>query len=152
MKKLGLATSILALSLAACRPDTATNRQVEATITPTGVTPPATAESTPGRTPLHDPITITLNDAQAAQTLRLVVGDTFVLKLGDEYIWQVEIGDERIVTRAPNSGVKSDARGPYLARAPGQTELQITRDPACSKASPPCAMPSILFQVTIAVR
>ena len=153
MKKYYLAASIFALALVACRQGTVTLEQAGTAAAPTGgATKPATHELPPSPTPVRETLTVTLNDATAGRTLYLAVGDTFVLKLGGDYIWQVHIGDERVVTHLPNPGAKRDARGPYLARAPGQVELEITGDPACSKASPPCAMPSILYEVKIAVR
>ncbi len=152
MKKNCSAVLILALALAACGETTARPDRPGTPVTPTSSAPPATIAPSPSPAPRREPIALTFQDGPVVRSVDLVVGDTFVLKLGDGYIWQVEIGDERIVARAPNSEATSDARGPYLARAPGQTELQITGDPACSKASPPCAMPSILYEVKITVR
>ena len=152
MKKYRLAGSILALVLVACGQGAATLEQARPTAAPTGATKPATRELLPSPTPVREMLTVALNDVSTGQTLHLAVGDTFMLKLGDDYLWQVHIGDERVVTHLAKPGAKSEAPGPYLARAAGQTELQITGDPACSKASPPCAMPSILYELKIAVR
>jgi hypothetical protein len=152
VKKNCSAVLILALALAACGETTTLPDRPGTPVVPTIDTRPATIAPSPSPVPRREPIVLTFQDGQGVQSVDLIVGNTFVLKLGDGYIWQVEISDERIVTRAPNPGAKSDARGPYLARGPGQTELQITGDPACSKASPPCAMPSILYEVKISVR
>jgi len=143
---------ILALALVACGQDAVMLEQAGTTAASAGTATPATRELSPSPTPVRETLVVTLDDAKTGQTLYLAAGDTFILKLGDDYIWQVHIGDERVVTHLPNPGAKRDARGPYLARAPGQVELEITGDPACSKASPPCAMPSILYEVKIAVR
>ncbi len=84
--------------------------------------------------------------------MSLSVGDTFTFKLGDDYLWQIQIGDERVAARVP--GLKSEASvlGLYEARAVGKTDLQIAGDPLCLNASPPCGLPSLLFQLTITIR
>ncbi len=152
MKKCVSATLILILTLVSCGQGTRVLEQTGTAAAPTRVVKPTTVEPSSSPTPLRDPIVITLNDAQTAQTFYLTVGDTFMLKLGDDYTWQIQIGDERIVARVPNIRSKADTLWLYQARAVGQIEVQIEGDPVCLNASPPCAMPSVLFQVKITVR
>jgi len=152
VKKCVSTTLILILTLVSCGQGTRVLEQTGTAAAPTRIVKPTPVEPSPSPTPPHDPIIITLNDARTAQTFYLTVGDTFMLKLGDGYTWQVQIDDERIVARVPNISLKAGAPWLYQARAVGQTEVQIAGDPVCLNASPPCAMPSVLFQVKITVR
>jgi len=100
-------------------------------------------------TPLRGPASITLQDNN--QTLRLVVGDNFELKLGGEWNWQVTIGDEGVVAQVPDAEVAKEAQGVYKALAQGQAELTADGDPVCRQSRPPCMLPSILFRLTVIV-
>jgi hypothetical protein len=93
---------------------------------------------------------ITLDDQ--GKTISLVVGESFLLKLGDEYTWEVSISDQNIVSRVKNITVVSGAQGVYNAAQPGSVTLTAAGDPQCRQSQPPCAMPSIQFVITIVVK
>lgn len=86
------------------------------------------------------------------QTIHVSVGQRFLLSLGAEYNWQVNVADQSVVSRVVNITVIRGAQGVYEAHKAGQTTLEATGDPACRSQQPPCAMPSIIFQVTVVVQ
>lgn len=90
--------------------------------------------------------------ADDGRTIRLHIGESFLLKLGEGYDWTVTIADQTIVSRVMNVMVVRGAQGLYEARRPGQTTLMGTGDPLCRRAQPPCAMPSRLFRLQIVVQ
>jgi carboxyl-terminal processing protease len=94
--------------------------------------------------------TITLSDDGATVDLR--VGDRFLLKLGEEYDWTVSISDDSVLSRLINVTVVRAAQGIYETHRAGTATVSATGDPACRKTQPPCAAPSRLFQIQIAVK
>ena len=94
--------------------------------------------------------TVTLADD--GQTITLSVGESFLLKLGEDYNWTVTVADQSIVRRVVNITVVRGAQGVYEMHQLGSTTLTATGDPACLQSKPPCAMPSRLFQITVVVQ
>lgn len=93
---------------------------------------------------------ITLKDQ--GQILRLKVGQRFLLYLGaDTYDWTVDIDNQAVVSRVMGVMVIRGAQGLFEARSPGTTTLTTTGDPLCRQSQPACAMPSLLFRVTLVV-
>jgi hypothetical protein len=124
---------VLALLLAACGTPTP---GVAATATPPATPPPAPA--------------VTLDDN--GKTISLQVGQQFLLDLGEEYTWTVTVADPAIVSRVVNVTVIRGAQGLYEAHQAGSTTLTAVGDPVCRQAQPPCAAPSIQFQIDITVQ
>ena len=120
------------------------------TAQPIGVTVVvAEGGASPTPTPLQGQRTIGLPSQNT--TVELAVGETFELKLGESMEWSVQIDDPRVVAREPGN-LTPDSQGVYRALAAGSTKLRASGDPTCLKASPPCAAPSFLFEITIVVR
>jgi hypothetical protein len=94
--------------------------------------------------------TVTL--AQNGQTLDLVVGQRFLLQLGDGYVWTVRMADPAVVGRVVNVAVVRGAQGLYDAKQPGTTTLEASGDLSCRMSRPPCAAPSLLFSIQLRVR
>ena len=94
--------------------------------------------------------TVTLAADQT--NIALGVGDTFLLKLGEDYDWNVAVVDSAIVDREKNVAVIRGAQGIYQVLKAGDTDLTATGDPVCRSATPACALPSVLFTVHLAVR
>lgn len=92
---------------------------------------------------------VTLDDN--GKTITLKVNETFLLKLGAEYDWNITIDDHKIISRVPNVAVVGGAQGIYKAHKEGHTKLTATGDPVCRKEKPPCEMPSILFNIKVVV-
>ena len=99
--------------------------------------------------PAGQSVTVTLADE--GMTVRLRVGDRFLLNLGDPYIWNVSIADPAIVSRVVNIAVVRGAQGVYEGRAAGETRLEAVGDLPCRQSRPPCLAPSRLFRLTIVV-
>jgi len=78
-------------------------------------------------------------------------GESFLLKLGNNYNWNIDISDQTIVSRIINIMVINGAQGIYKAHNTGTTTLTAQGDPLCLSSIPRCAMPSILFRVNITV-
>jgi len=97
----------------------------------------------------NEPTTITQENNN--QTIELNVGDTFLLKLGEEYMWNVEIDNDDVVSRVKNIAVIRGAQGVYEAKMPGSATLSAAGDLPCREEVPPCAAPSILFKIQINV-
>jgi len=97
----------------------------------------------------NEPTTITQENN--SQTIELNVGDTFLLKLGEEYMWNVEIDNEDVVSRVKNIAVIRGAQGVYEAKMPGSVTLSAVGDLPCREEVPPCAAPTILFKIQINV-
>ncbi len=92
---------------------------------------------------------ITLDDN--GKTITLQVNETFLLKLGEEYDWNITIDDQAVLSRKVNVLVIRGAQGIYEAHKPGRTTLSAIGDPPCRRATPPCAAPSRLFRLYIVV-
>ena len=97
----------------------------------------------------NEPTTITQENNN--QTIELNVGDTFLLKLGEEHIWNVEIDNDDVVSRVKNIAVIRGAQGVYEAKMPGSATLSASGDLPCREEVPPCAAPTILFKIQINV-
>ncbi|MCB0003832.1 MAG: hypothetical protein KDI07_05825 [Anaerolineae bacterium] len=139
-----------ALSATAVAFDTSTEPLADVTpVTVTAATPtepPADATAAPEA---GQQKTVTLDDQ--GKTIDLLVGERFLLNLGEGYTWEVEISDPNVVSRVTNITVIRGAQGVYEALQPGTTTLSATGDPACRQTKPPCAMPTTLFTVTLVV-
>ena len=93
----------------------------------------------------------TITQENNNQTIEINVGDTFLLKLGEEYMWNVEIDNDDIVSRVKNIAVIRGAQGVYEAKMPGSATLSAVGDLPCREDVPPCAAPTILFKIQINV-
>jgi predicted small lipoprotein YifL len=107
--------------------------------------------SSPSNTPPADSSkTVTLSDD--GQTITLRVGESFLLKLGEDYNWTATVDDQTIVSRAKNIAVIRGAQGVYDALRVGKTNLTAVGDPPCRQANPPCEQPSRVFKIQIVVQ
>jgi hypothetical protein len=84
-------------------------------------------------------------------TILLKPGDRFLLRLGQEYDWTVNVADPSIVSRVVDVTVVQGAQGLYEAHKAGTASLSATGDPVCRQAQPPCAAPSRSFKIDIVV-
>ena len=95
--------------------------------------------------------TLTITQENNDQTIELNIGDLFLLKLGEDYIWNVEIDNDDVVSRTKNIAVIKGAQGIYEAKMSGSATLSAVGDLPCREEVPPCAAPSILFKIQINV-
>jgi predicted secreted protein len=120
---------------------------------PSESTPLSTAQAatdTPAVPSTDGQTTVTLDDR--GKTISLAVGENFLLNLGETYTWDISISDESVISRVKNITVIRGAQGVYQALKPGTATLTATGDPLCRQSKPACAMPSILFEVTVEVK
>lgn len=93
--------------------------------------------------------TVTLADQ--GKVFDMAEGDSFLLKLGDEYTWDISISDTNILRRVPNIAVVVGAQGIYRSYNPGTAFLTAIGDPVCRQSNPPCELPTIKFEITVNV-
>jgi hypothetical protein len=115
-----------------------------------GTTTPYPPANTPTQPAPGEQKIVTLADQ--GKTITLAIGESFLLKLGEEYNWEVTISDQSILSRAKNIMVIRGAQGVYDALQAGTVTLTATGDPLCRQSKPPCGMPSILFKITVIVQ
>ena len=89
--------------------------------------------------------------ADNGKTIHMAVGQSFLLKLGLNYDWNISVSDQNVISRLKNIAVIVGAQGMYNALANGTTILSAEGDPQCRNTTPPCASPSIMFSATIIV-
>ncbi len=112
---------------------------------------PKSVQSTPPATPPPaNSLIVTLDDQ--GKTIPLAVGESFLLKLGEEYNWDISISDQAVLSRVKGIAVIRGAQGIYEARQPGTVTLSAAGDPQCRQSQPACALPSLLFSVTVIVK
>jgi uncharacterized membrane-anchored protein len=92
---------------------------------------------------------ITLEDD--GKSISLKADQSFLLKLGEDFEWNIEIDNQTVVSRALNIMVVRGAQGVYESHIPGHATLTAVGDPPCLHSEPPCRMHSILFTLDIEV-
>jgi hypothetical protein len=105
-----------------------------------------TIQNTQAPTPAPN---ITLQDN--GKTITLHVGQTVLLKLGEDYQWDIQIIDQSVISRIKNITVIRGAQGVYEVLKVGNTTLSAKGDPVCLSSTPPCLLPSIQFLINIVV-
>lgn len=92
---------------------------------------------------------ITLSDNGGSIVLHK--GESFLLKLGEMYNWNVAIDNQTVVSRAMNIMVVKGAQGVYDSHDIGRAVLTGVGNPWCLTSVPSCKMPSILFKLNVIV-
>lgn len=95
------------------------------------------------------PRTVTLEDS--GKSIKLQIGQSLLLKLGDTYEWNVDIDNQKVLSRVMNIMVVKGAQGVYEPHSLGNVKLTAVGNPQCLHSVPPCMMPSILFTLDIEV-
>ena len=96
------------------------------------------------------PSGVTVTRADDGTTIRLGVGDRFLVKLGSEFEWTVSVKDQAVVRRVPNIAIVAGAQGVYEALKAGQTELSATGMVPCAPGQP-CPLLLAVFGVLLDV-
>jgi len=152
--KIPMILTLFALALASCAPSSALAAQLTPSPTPTAAptSMPAPTDVPPGGGNLGgggSANTVTRDNDN--QTVTLHVGETFLLKLGNDYDWSPVIDDQSIISRIPNIAVIAGAQGIYLAHKAGTATMTATGDPPCRQSKPPCMVASVVFRLNIQV-
>lgn len=85
------------------------------------------------------------------QTIELKTGESFLLKLGEEHNWNIEIDNNDVVSRVKNIAVIRGAQGIYEAKMPGSATMSAVGEPLCREEVLPCGAPTVLFKIQINV-
>lgn len=109
---------------------------------------PTAAPVLPSKQPVASPLVVT--SADNGTTLRLTVGQRFLLDLGSSVDWAVTVSDEQVVGRVMGILVPAGAQGVYDARSTGSALLNAIGSPPCPSGSV-CPMFRIGFRLTIVV-
>lgn len=163
LSKLLVTVTLFSLALSACAPAVALAGQntPAAPVTPpqpTPTTPPAPSSTPVAGTPTptevsgapdNGGIVVTLDYNNRVLALR--PDDTFLLKLGEGYIWDLSLDNQSVVSRIPNIAVIRGAQGIYQAHLPGIATLTAQGDPVCRQVKPACGLPSVSFTLHIEV-
>jgi hypothetical protein len=129
------------LALAGC--STLANAQPVATTFPTEIP----TDIAPTELPAAPNVTL----ADNGKTISLQTGQSFLLRLGEDDVWTVNVDDQSVLKRMINVMMIRGAQGIYVAGKPGAITLSATGDPMCLQNQPPCAAPSIQFKITVIV-
>jgi hypothetical protein len=158
---------------------TATSPAAIATMPPTAAIPPTgpTAVQTPGAPVISTAVAVTsvpvmptgvgdmpteatgptqagtpvITLANNGGSISLHPGDRFVLSLGEMYDWSISISDPNVLHRVINITPLRGSQGVYEAGSAGSTVLSAAGDPHCRQSQPPCAMPSVTFELNVTV-
>ena len=97
-----------------------------------------------------------IGPADDRTTKSVQVGSELRLSLPAEFDWNVEPTDTRALalkgTAVGNVGGAGVRIWTFDVTAPGEFVLRATGDPACRKATPPCAAPTVRYEFTIQAR
>ena len=96
------------------------------------------------------PATSTVTLADDGTTITMHRGDTFLLMLGTDYNWDVQVSDTSILARVPNITVIRGAQGIYQALGMGSTTLTATGVLSCPPGTA-CPMLARLFRLDVNV-
>jgi hypothetical protein len=138
-------TLAVLISSACAGPETVT-APVLPTATPMAEQPTSSLPAYPAPS---DQKTVTLDDQ--GKTVRLTVGDRFLLKLGEVFSWEVTVSDPSVVDRVTNITVVRGAQGVYEALKTGTVTLTASGTSLCQSSAPPCGTPGMEFSVTLVV-
>jgi hypothetical protein len=146
---------VMSLILSACASRNA-NAQSDGSAPPDGISGPEVATTLPesgggssGEVPIEGGAAAIITFDDDGRIFTYAVGDTFMLDLGAGiYDWEISLEDETIFSfKAGEDG----SQGVLEALQPGAVQLTAIGNPKCLKSNPPCAIPTVLFRVTLIV-
>ncbi len=157
LSKLLLTVTLFSLALSACAPAVAQAGQNTPTIP--AATLPAPSSTPVANTPAPTEVTSAPDGGGASvitldynnQLITMHPDETFLLKLGEGYTWDLAIDNMSVISRIPNIAVIRGAQGIYKAHMPGKATLTAQGDPECRQVKPACALPSVSFTLHIEV-
>jgi hypothetical protein len=102
----------------------------------------------------HTPATITVTDGDNGNGYTLRRGDHLIVELsGSFYDWTPPTSSNNGVLGRDSGFTRSDgsAHGSFSAIADGHATVSASGNPKCLKATPPCAVASQQFTVSVSV-
>jgi predicted secreted protein len=88
---------------------------------------------------------------QTNKMIHLMIGKKFLLRLDQNYTWDVNVENQTVVNRVINIMENNSTQWIYKANIPGTAKLTAIGDPICLQEKPPCKTPQLIFRVTIIV-
>jgi hypothetical protein len=106
--------------------------------------------------PISSPISISTSNQtipldKSNKVIHLQVGKKFLLKLDQNYNWDVNADNQLVVNRVINIMENKSMQWIYKANIPGNATLTATGNPICLQEIPSCKMASLIFRVTVIV-
>ncbi len=86
------------------------------------------------------------------ETLVLDPGQRFLLNLGGDYNWTVQVTDLSVLSRVPNVSTITGSQGLFEAHQRGTTVLTADGEPVCRQAQVPCDTPAQMFRLQVVVQ
>jgi hypothetical protein len=93
--------------------------------------------------------TITLDDND--KSIYIKKGERFLVKLGSNFIWNIQIDNQTVASRVINIMVVKDAQGVYEVHNAGNATITGVGDPLCRTSTPPCEIHSVLFRANVII-
>jgi hypothetical protein len=126
-------------------------RTPKPTATQTSAAPAATLTPTLNFDPDYYTGGLTVTLDYVGKIVPLRTGQSFLLALGNEYSWSIEISPPDIVGRNMKITPEPGDQGVFVAREKGKAALKAVGVPTCRSEKPACSRPDILFQMAILV-
>jgi len=115
---------------------------------PSNSTPVCLSRATPAGS--MEQRTITADDNRTEIHVR--VNDRLLINLGGGWDWTLDPFDETIITLATGGqALPKGAQAMLEAKKPGTVVISLSGEAPCAKASPPCAVQTRRFRVTVVV-
>jgi hypothetical protein len=133
---------------------TGTRQTVVGTVVtvPPGTTPPTTQPRATTTSPPGQQHTVTVTEADSGKSYTLRRGDRLVVQLnGNGYEWTEPASSNDTVLHRTSGSSGTTATGTFSAVGPGTADVTSTGDAPCRRSTPPCMVPSRLFQVSVTV-
>lgn len=89
---------------------------------------------------------------QFSQPIELTTGQRFTIQLEEGFSWDVRVAEPSILLPLNNPVVGPGLTASFEAVQTGQSQLEISGDPLCRQATPPCMRPSLFFSVIVRVK
>lgn len=86
---------------------------------------------------------------QNNKEIHLQVGKKFLLKLDQNYNWDVNVDNQSVVNRVINIMENKSMQWIYKANIPGTATITATGNPICLNEIPSCKLTSLIFRVTV---
>ena len=127
------------------------------TVVGTVVTAPPPTTPPPHPTTTSAPLpgqgrTVTVTEADSGKSYTLHRGDHLVVQLqGNSYEWTEPASSNDAVLHRTSGSSGTTATATFSATGDGKADVTSTGDAPCRKSTPPCMVPSRLFQVSVTV-
>jgi hypothetical protein len=103
-------------------------------------------------TPLGSEGYLLISQGQLSQPIELAIGQRFTIQLDEGFTWEVRVAESGILLLLSDPVVGPGFTVSFEAVQAGQSQLEISGDPLCRQATPPCMRPSLFFSVVVRVK